>query len=246
MRDIRATRKNQKARRTMTPIQTDPKAPPVPEKTEKALAPAAQQTPGKPETRPAPKPPKKEILRPVLRFSPTAWAKLLYFRDFGDTEVGGFGVTAKDHLLLVEDFVTVRQKVGVVSVSFDDDAVADFFDRQVDAGLKPMQFGRLWLHSHPGNSPHPSGTDEETFARVFGACDWAIMFVQARTGKTYARLRFNVGPATIATARRLSRPGWAMWWTLPAACTTVWRCRATALSLAGDTTTTVRRIHCLG
>ena len=27
-----------------------------------------------------------------LRFSPTAWAKLLYLRDFGRTEVGGFGI----------------------------------------------------------------------------------------------------------------------------------------------------------
>ena len=37
-------------------------------------------------------------------------------------------------------------------------------------------------------------TDEETFERVFGRCDWAVMFILARTGKTYARLRFNVGP----------------------------------------------------
>ena len=29
---------------------------------------------------------------PTLWFSPTAWAKLLYLRDLGDTEVGGFGI----------------------------------------------------------------------------------------------------------------------------------------------------------
>ena len=39
--------------------------------------------------------------------------------------------------------------------------------------------------------------DEETFARSFGVCDWAIMFILARGGKTYARLRFNVGPGGI-------------------------------------------------
>ena len=130
----------------------------------------------------------------MLRFTPTAWAKLLYFRDSGDTEVGGFGITAKDDLLLVEDFATVRQKVGMASVSFDDDAVADFFESQVDAGRRPEQFGRLWLHSHPGDSPQPSMVDEETFERVFGRCEWAVMFVIGRGGKTYARLRFNVGP----------------------------------------------------
>ena len=109
-------------------------------------------------------------------------------------EIGGFGVTPANDLLLVEDFLTVDQDVTIASVSFDDAAVADFFEAQVEAGRKPEQFARLWIHSHPGDSPTPSLTDEETFARVFGNCDWAVMFVLARSGKTYARLRFNVGP----------------------------------------------------
>ena len=53
---------------------------------------------------------------------------------------------------------------------------------------------RLWLHTHPGSSAQPSGTDEATFERVFGQCDWAVMFILARGGETYARLRFGVGP----------------------------------------------------
>jgi hypothetical protein len=119
---------------------------------------------------------------------------LLYFRDRQETEVGGLAVTAPGDLLLVEQFVTVKQDVTVASVSLDDQAVADFFEAQVDAGRKPEQFGRIWLHTHPGNSPVPSFTDEETFTRVFGSCQWAIMFILASGGKSYARLRFNVGP----------------------------------------------------
>jgi len=130
----------------------------------------------------------------VLRFSPTAWAKLLYFRDRSDTEIGGFGVTDAKDPLLVQEFMTVEQRVTSVSVSFDDGAVADFFDSQVDAGRRPDQFARIWLHTHPGESPTPSMVDEETFERVFGRCEWAAMFVLGRTGKTYVRLRFNVGP----------------------------------------------------
>ena len=175
----------------MTTTQTEPK---VPQKAEKPTAPEATATQTKPQPQSPPKPPRKEPEKIVFRFTPTAWAKLLYFRDFGNTEVGGFGVTAKDNLLLVEDFVTVRQKVSMASVSFDDDAVADFFESQVDAGRKPEQFARCWLHSHPGDSPQPSTVDEETFERVFGRCEWAVMFVIGRGGKTYARLRFNVGP----------------------------------------------------
>ncbi len=130
----------------------------------------------------------------MLRFSPTAWAKLLFFRDHGENEIGGFGITAPDDLLRIEEFVTVKQKVTVASVSFDDQAVADFFEAQVDAGRKPEQFARVWLHTHPGDSPQPSGLDEETFHGVFGRCQWAVLFILARSGNTYARLRFNVGP----------------------------------------------------
>ena len=132
--------------------------------------------------------------KPVLKFSPTAWAKLLFFRDRGPTEIGGFGISAADDLLYVEDFVTVEQDVSVTSVAFEDESVADLFETQVDACRKPEQFARIWLHTHPGGSAEPSATDEETFHRVFGRCEWAVLFVLAKGGKTFARLRFNVGP----------------------------------------------------
>ena len=173
--------------------------------TMKAQAPqAAAIQPTAPPAKPEQKQPQKQsppprrltVQRPspVLRFSPTAWAKLLYFRDRQETEIGGFAVTAAEDLLRVEEFVAVKQDVSVASVSFDDQAVADFFEAQVDAGRRPEQFARIWLHTHPGGSPQPSATDEETFARVFGSCQWALMFVLARGGKTYARMRFNMGP----------------------------------------------------
>ena len=130
----------------------------------------------------------------TLRFSPTAWAKLLYFRDLSDNEVGGFGITDADDLLFVTEFVTIKQEVTCVSVNFDDHAVGEFFDAQVDLGRKPEQFARIWLHSHPGDSPEPSVVDEETFARVFGHCQWAVMFIVGQDSSTYTRLSFNVGP----------------------------------------------------
>ena len=129
-----------------------------------------------------------------MRFSPTAWAKLLFLRDWGETEVGGFGLAAADDLLFVGDIQLVRQQCTVATVAFEDEAVADFFDRQVDRGMRPEQFARIWVHTHPGGSPEPSLTDERTFERVFGKSDWAVMFVLARGGQTYARLAFNVGP----------------------------------------------------
>ena len=132
--------------------------------------------------------------KPVLRFSPTAWGKLLFFRDRGESEIGGFGITGADDLLRIEEFCTVKQETTVASIAFDDAAVADFFETQVDTGRRPEQFARVWLHTHPGNSAQPSGTDEATFCRVFGRCQWAVLFILARNGQCYARLRFNTGP----------------------------------------------------
>ena len=173
--------------KTAAPVKTDDTAPATssegpPPKTALPTSPSA------PRTRQAPPE------RPALRFSPTAWAKLLHFRDRGGTEIGGFGISAEDNPLLIQEFVTVKQEVTGASISFDDEAVAEFFDQQVDIGRTPEQFARVWLHSHPGDSPVPSSIDEETFQRVFGRCDWAVMFVIGQVGKTYARLRFNVGP----------------------------------------------------
>jgi hypothetical protein len=118
----------------------------------------------------------------------------LFLRDAGETEVGGFGISSRADPLLVEDVVLVSQRATPTFVAFDDAAVADHFDRQVDAGRTPEEFGRIWLHTHPGDSPQPSLTDEQTFARVFGTCDWAVMGILARGGATSARLRFSAGP----------------------------------------------------
>src|SRR5687768_13983314 len=91
----------------------------------------------------------KAITKP-LRLTPYAWAKLLHLRDLGNTEVGGFGISARDDLLLIEDICLIKQFCSEVTVRFDDEAVADHFDQQVDAGLPPERFARVWVHTHPG------------------------------------------------------------------------------------------------
>jgi len=131
---------------------------------------------------------------PVLTFAPLAWLKLQFFCHAGPTEIGGFATAAADNLLYVEEFQTVRQQVTPLSVQFDDQAVADFFDACVDRGLTPDRFARIWCHTHPAASVEPSTTDEETFWRSFGGCDWAVMFILGRTGLSSARLSFAAGP----------------------------------------------------
>jgi len=129
-----------------------------------------------------------------LTFSPLAWLKLQFLCHVGPTEVAAFGLASVDDPLYLEDILVVRQRCTPVTVGFDDEAVADLFDQMVDAGIPPERFARVWLHTHPGASVEPSGTDEETFHRVFGGCDWAVMAILGRTGNTFARLTFNSGP----------------------------------------------------
>lgn len=129
-----------------------------------------------------------------LRFSPDAWAKLCFLRDLGDTEIGGFGLSSATDPLLVIDLLVVRQFCSCYTVRFEDEAVADLVDRLVDQGVAPERFTRIWIHTHPGKCPLPSGTDEATFTRVFGQSDWAVMAILARSGASYARLSFHVGP----------------------------------------------------
>ena len=137
---------------------------------------------------------KRPLRRPSLRFSPYAWGKLLYLRDRGETESGGFGLAAADDPLLISDILLVKQRATVATVAFDDAAVAALFDALVDQGHKPEQFGRVWIHTHPGNCPLPSSVDEATFRRVFGRTDWSVMAIVARNDASYARLSFHVGP----------------------------------------------------
>ena len=50
------------------------------------------------------------VARPALRFTPYAWARLLFLRDAGPTEVGGFGISSPRDHLLIEDIRLVRQR----------------------------------------------------------------------------------------------------------------------------------------
>lgn len=108
-----------------------------------------------------------------------------------------FGISDPKDLLLIEDVSLVKQLCTPVTVEFDDVSVADHFDEQFDLGRTPEACGRVWLHTHPESCPRPSSKDEETFDRVFSTPDWAVMFIVARGGATYARMRTNVGPGCV-------------------------------------------------
>lgn len=127
-----------------------------------------------------------------LRWSAYAWAKLLFMRDKGSTEVAGFGI-AGDPLKpnLITDFKTVKMKTAsAASFEFDDIALSDFqIDHSHVAKMAHDQFWRVWVHTHPGNSATPSVVDWNTFNGVFGDVTWQVMMILARGGEVSALFR---------------------------------------------------------
>jgi len=132
-----------------------------------------------------------------LRFTPYAWAKLLYMRDRGDTEVAGYGVTGTEDPLLVTDFVLVKQKCTTVTFDLDPEDGVEHAERMMDKGIPPWACMNILIHTHPGDSPSPSGVDEKNFKSAFSHPNWAIMFIIAEGGSCYCRMKVNVGPGSI-------------------------------------------------
>lgn len=167
-------------------------------------------TPNKPVVKPSiVKPSAKEaaLVRVVnanqLRFSPYAWAKMTWLRDRGRNEISGFGVSSKSDILYVTDIRLVKQKVGPASVDFDKEDIARYLDDMIDQGYQPFECMRIWVHTHPGFSPNPSGTDEATFRDSFSLADWSLMVVLASDNSTTARLKLSVANGLLSANREL-------------------------------------------
>jgi proteasome lid subunit RPN8/RPN11 len=118
-------------------------------------------------------------------------AKILYFHKISDVEVGGFGISFHDNPLSLNNFCLVKQKSSMASTDLDDDGIADFFDDCIDEGLEPVEFGRIWIHTHPQGIGTPSTKDEKTFSKCFGKCDWAIMMICPEGAKPKAWIQYK-------------------------------------------------------
>jgi hypothetical protein len=129
-----------------------------------------------------------------LRFSAYAWAKLIWMRDHGPSEVAGYGITGTEDPLLVTDFKLIKQKCTSVHFELDPNDGVEFMEQMADEGLMPWMHSNLLIHTHPMDSPQPSINDEENFAKAFSHPNWAIMLIVAESGNTYCRLKINVGP----------------------------------------------------
>ena len=131
--------------------------------------------------------------KPTLWFSVYAWAKLMYMRDAGSTEIAGMGIAEDENeLLYVHDFFTLPQTATVAHYEIDDDAIGTFANNMLEKyNLPPAQTCRINIHTHPGNSAQPSQYDETEFEDNFRTSSFAVMMILAKGNQTYARLKTN-------------------------------------------------------
>ena len=136
------------------------------------------------------KPKLKDI---TLVIAKDAKRKMQFWLDIADGEFAGFGVCGNiKEPLRITDFILLDQRTGGAHADLDDIAIALHYNDMVEAGLKPVQFGRIWFHTHPFgvSKPNPSGGDDTTFKTAFGDCDWSVMLVFSNNaGAAYAEIQ---------------------------------------------------------
>lgn len=144
----------------------------------------------------------------MLIFNELAWAKLLWFRDhcceanYGEDsksnsfdEVSLMGISAGEDgnkLIQIKNVICIPQEVSSGNTEIDDDSLADYFDMmREDHNISAKRCGRIWIHTHPGQSPVPSSVDHETYNKFFNAQDFNAMFIISQQDNYSCHVRYD-------------------------------------------------------
>lgn len=142
------------------------------------------------------------LAEPSLRFSPTAWAKLLCWRDMQPCQVGAWGTSLGIAPLFVDDVHLTRQVSSPLGVTIehpcgtsgdDPSVVGDPFPPSATARVPPP-LRRIWIQLQVESSSQPSAADERTFRQALGDVEWGVLCILSRHDVPYARLQFFGSP----------------------------------------------------
>lgn len=141
--------------------------------------------------------------KPELVLTPYVMAKLQWMCHHGDTEIAGYGVSEdQEELLVVHDLYLFPQECTSADWAVVEGKLGETMANWSMTGngskgrYEFAQIARILFHTHPGDSPIPSGQDEEAFNRIFfehADASWAVMAILAKGGSTHARLRLGGG-----------------------------------------------------
>lgn len=119
--------------------------------------------------------------------TPSVYCRLRHMAVHSANEIAAWGI-AEDPAqpLLVTDLFLPLQTNDPCYVEMDDDSINKHLCDSVMGGLSPEQVMRIWIHTHPGSSPTPSGHDNHTFNRLLETMPWIVMFIMAESGAVSA------------------------------------------------------------
>lgn len=130
-----------------------------------------------------------------LRVNEEIYQKIMYIvNKAAPNEVSGFCISRKEDPFRVVDFKMVPQRNGGAESAMDDKGLSDYAEEMVVAGYEPVEYQRIWLHSHPFSTtkPSPSGTDWDTLKNIMGG-HWGIMVIVPKSGPNWTiKIRCNI------------------------------------------------------
>jgi len=107
-------------------------------------------------------------------------------------EVAAYGLCYRNTLHVYDLFIP-KQEGAMAEVDMDPNDLAQFQGDLIARGGHPRDALRVWLHTHPMESPQPSGTDMATWRETFSSYDYAVMGIMGNTGKVYFRIATGLG-----------------------------------------------------
>ena len=132
----------------------------------------------------------------MIYFSEYAFAKLSWFRlNCNDNnvadgnsanpsflEVSLMGVSrSEEEINYIVDFVCIPQEASAGLTEPTDEGMLEYSENMmIDKKLPTSMFRSFWAHTHPGTSPTPSGTDNDTFKKWFKDADIGVMYILAK------------------------------------------------------------------
>lgn len=132
----------------------------------------------------------------MITLSEYAFSKLSWFRvNCTDDNVQGIvtknpqflevslmGISeSEENIGHIVDFVCVPQECSSGLTEPDDDGMNAYIETMLlDKEISIIRCARFWAHTHPGASPVPSSTDNETFVKWFGHSDFGVMYILAK------------------------------------------------------------------
>jgi proteasome lid subunit RPN8/RPN11 len=135
----------------------------------------------------------------MLKLSNQVHQQLCYLAKKYPHEVSGFGISTIEDPLHVIDFCMVEQLNDAASTEMTEEGLAAYMDAGLEAGMAPVQFMRIWIHTHPSGVNGPSGTDNTTMKEVFEGCDWSVMLILTKELKMYCEIHTKLLGKTIKT-----------------------------------------------